>query len=45
MDNKDKKSFAYRCGQVLAGVTGVCIMTILVALTARFVFWIIGGIL
>lgn len=45
MDNKDKKSFAYKFGQVVAGVVGVCIMTILVVLTARFVFWILGGIL
>lgn len=45
MDNKDKKSLAYRIGQIFAGVVGVCLMTIIMALTARFVFWIIGGIL
>lgn len=45
MDNKDKKSFAYYVGQAFAGTIGICLMTILMALTAKLVFWLIGGIL
>lgn len=45
MDNKNNKSFAYKLGQAFAAIAGICIMTILIALTARLVFWILGGIL
>lgn len=45
MDNKNRKSFAYYVGQTFAGVVGVCLMSIIVALTAKLVFWLIGSVL
>lgn len=35
-----KKTLAYKIGQALATTIGVCIITIIIALTAKLVLWI-----
>lgn len=40
MDNKKKKSLAYRLGEVLGTVIIGSLIIVVIALTAKFVFWL-----
>lgn len=43
-NNTNKKSFAYKVGNFLGtlvvGLIGTCVAAVLVALTAKFIFWL-----
>lgn len=41
MESNNKNSLGYKVGQALAFVIGVCIATILVALTVKLILWIL----
>lgn len=41
MENNNKNSIGYKVGQALAFVIGLCIVAIVVALTIKFILWIL----
>lgn len=41
MENDNKNSLGYKVGQALAFIIGLCIATILVALTVKLILWIL----
>ena len=41
MKNDNKNSLGYKVGQALAFIIGLCIATILVALTVKLILWIL----
>lgn len=41
MENNNKNNLGYKVGQALALVAGLCIAAIVVALTVKFIMWIL----
>ena len=41
MENKDNKSFSYKVGQITAAILMACVSALLIALTAKLIFWIL----
>ena len=41
MENENKKSFSYKVGQITAAILFGCVSAILIALTAKIIFWIV----
>lgn len=42
MENKERKPLSYILGQIVAIVVGLCGLSIVVALTVKLIWWILG---
>lgn len=40
-NNNNKKSFSYRVGQLFAAILFACVAALLIAVTAKLIFWIV----